>query len=122
MAVLAVMLSSIGTLETSILQFTRTLFSLGRGGALHPRFSKLHPRWRTPWIATLTITILGLVLLLLASTLPDVNTILKDSVHAIGFQVAFYYSLTISFYSLLEEVLVSIRWRDLRPGMKHADR
>jgi amino acid transporter len=72
MAVLAVMLRSIGTLETSILQFTRTLFSLGRGGALHPRFSKLHPRWRTPWIATLTITILGLVLLLLAlaSTLP----------------------------------------------------
>jgi amino acid transporter len=122
MAVLAVMLSSIGTLETSILQFTRTLFSLGRGGALHPHFSKLHPRWRTPWIATLTITILGLVLLLLGSTLPDVNTILKDSVHAIGFQVAFYYSLTISFYSLLEEVLVSIRWRDLRPGMKHADR
>ncbi|MEN3293734.1 MAG: hypothetical protein V7642_2987 [Burkholderiales bacterium] len=94
MAVLAVMLSSIGTLETSILQFTRTLFSLGRGGALHPRFAKLQPRWRTPWIATLTITILGLVLLLLASTLADINTILKDSVNAIGFQVAFYYSLT----------------------------
>jgi amino acid transporter len=94
MAVVAVMLSSIGTLETSILQFTRTLFSLGRGGALHPRFAKLQPRWRTPWIATLTITILGLVLLLLASTLADINTILKDSVNAIGFQVAFYYSLT----------------------------
>jgi amino acid transporter len=93
-AVLAVMLSSIGTLETSILQFTRTLFALGRGGALHPRYAKLHPRWRTPWIATLTITILGLVLLLLSSTFPNVNTILKDSVNAIGFQVAFYYSLT----------------------------
>ncbi|MEN3291130.1 MAG: hypothetical protein V7642_383 [Burkholderiales bacterium] len=94
MAVLAVMLSSIGTLETSILQFTRTLFALGRGGALHPRFAKLHPRWRTPWIATLSITVLGLILLFLASSFPNINTILKDSVNAIGLQVAFYYSLT----------------------------
>lgn len=93
MAVLAVMLSSIGTLETSILQFTRTLFAQSRQGALHPRFARLHPTWRSPWVATLTIAVLGLVFLFLSSYFPSVNTIIKDSVNAIGFQVAFYYSL-----------------------------
>lgn len=93
MAVLAVMLSSIGTLETSILQFTRTLFAQGRDGSLHPRYARLHAQWRTPWVATVTIAILGLAFLFLSSGFPSVNTIIKDSVNAIGFQVAFYYSL-----------------------------
>ena len=93
MAIIAVMLSSIGTLETSILQFTRTLFAQSRQGALHPRFARLHPTWRSPWVATLTITSLGLIFLFLSSYFPSVNTIIKDSVNAIGFQVAFYYSL-----------------------------
>jgi amino acid transporter len=93
MAVIAVMLSSIGTLETSILQFSRTLFAQGRDGSLHPRFAKLHPEWHTPWMATLTIAILGLVFLFLSSGFPSVNSIIKDSVNAIGFQVCFYYSL-----------------------------
>ena len=93
MAVLAVMLSSIGTLETSILQFTRTLFAQGRDGTLHPRYGKLHPSWRTPWVATLVIAVIGTTFLLLSSNFSSVNTIIKDSVNAIGFQVAFYYSL-----------------------------
>ena len=93
LAVLAVMLSSIGTLETSILQFTRTLFAQGRDGSLHPRYGKLHPTWRTPWVATLVIAVLGTSFLLLSSNFPTVNVIIKDSVNAIGFQVAFYYSL-----------------------------
>lgn len=93
MAVLAVVLSSIGTLETSILQFTRTLFAQGRDGVLHPRYARLHPSWRTPWTATLAIAMIGLTLLLLSSHFPTVNVIIKDSVNAIGFQVALYYSL-----------------------------
>jgi len=48
MAVVAVMLSTIGTLETSILQFTRTMYAKGRDGALHPRYAILHKSWKTP--------------------------------------------------------------------------
>lgn len=94
MAILAVMLSTIGTIETSILQFTRSMFAQARAGALHPRYAKLHSRWQTPWIATATITVLGLALLFLSSSLPSINAIIKDSVNVIGFQVALYYSLT----------------------------
>ena len=65
MAVLAVMLSTIGTLETSILQFTRTMYAKGRDGALHPRYAILHKSWKTPWVATSVIVVIGLVLLFL---------------------------------------------------------
>jgi amino acid transporter len=92
-AIVAVMLSTVGTLETSILQFTRTMYAEGRDGALHPRFALLHKTWKTPWVATALITLLGLVLLFLSSGFPSVNQIIKDSVNAIGFQVAFYYGL-----------------------------
>ncbi|MBX9586687.1 MAG: APC family permease, partial [Gammaproteobacteria bacterium] len=93
LAVFAVMLSSIGTLETSILQFTRTMYAKARDGALQPRYAILHKSWRTPWVATSVIVALGLALLFLSSYFPSINLIIKDSVNAIGFQVAFYYGL-----------------------------
>lgn len=94
LAVLAVMLSTVGTLETSIFQFTRTMFAKGRDGALHPRYAVLHSKWKTPWLATLVIMSIGLVLLFLSSFSSSVNSIIEVSVKAIGFQVAFYYGLT----------------------------
>ena len=93
MAVLSVMLSTVGTLETSILQFTRTMYAKGRDGALHPRYAVLHKSWRTPWVATAVITLVGLVLLFASSYFPSLGLLIKDSVNAIGFQVACYYSL-----------------------------
>jgi amino acid transporter len=92
-AIVAVMLSTVGTLETSILQFTRTLYAKGRDGTLHPRYASLHPAWRTPWAATAVITGFGLLLLFLSSFLPTVGQIIIDSVQSIGFQVALYYGL-----------------------------
>jgi amino acid transporter len=94
LAVVAIMLSTIGTLETSILQFTRTLFSMSRDKALPPRYSRLHPAYRTPWVATLLITGLGLALLFGSSYLDGIKTVIDDSINAVGFQVAFYYGLT----------------------------
>ncbi|MCB1111178.1 MAG: APC family permease [Chlamydiales bacterium] len=93
-AVLAVILSTIGTLETTILQFSRTMFAKGRDGILNPRYATLHSEWKTPWLATLTIMSIGLILLLVAAFSSTVNDILLVSVKAIGFQVAFYYGLT----------------------------
>ncbi len=93
-AVIAVMLSTVGTLETNILQFTRTLFAMARAGEFDPRYARLHARFRTPWLATLTVTGIGLVLLALSSWLPSIAVLMKDCVNAIGLQVAFYYSLS----------------------------
>ncbi len=93
LAIIAVMVSTVGTLETQILQFTRTMYAKGRDGALHPRYATLHPAWQTPWVATAVITGIGLVLIFLSSLMPTVGALIKVSVNAIGFQVACYYSL-----------------------------
>lgn len=94
MAVIAVMISTVGTLETTLLQFTRTMFAKGRSGILHPRYGRLHKEWKTPWVATLLIVVIGLILLFFSSFFPTVNKIIDISVKAIGFQVAFYYGLS----------------------------
>jgi len=93
-AIIAVLLSTVGTVETQMLQFTRTLFAKGRAGALHHRYSRLHPRWNTPHIAIFFIWIVGLLLLFISSYLPTINVILQDSITAIGFQICFYLGLT----------------------------
>jgi amino acid transporter len=93
-AIIAVLLSTVGTVETQMLQFTRTLFVKARDGALHPRYSRLHRRWRTPHIAIFFIWGSGLLLLFISSYLPTINMILQDSITALGFQICFYLGLT----------------------------
>ena len=94
LAVLSVILSSVGTLETTILQFTRTMFAKGRDKVLHPRYAKLHLSWNTPWVAILFIWAFGIVFLFLSSFFSTVSLIIKDSVNAIGLQASFYYGIT----------------------------
>ena len=85
--------ATVGTLETSILQFTRTVFAMGRDNVLPKRYAQLHQTYRTPWLATLLITVLGLLLLLLSSRLSGIKTVIGDSINALSFQIAFYYGL-----------------------------
>lgn len=94
LAVFCTILSTVGTIETQILQFSRSLFSMSRDGMLHPSYSKIHPQWQTPWVATIVIWALGMLLLFTSSYMPSVKSILSSSILAIGFQICFYMSLT----------------------------
>jgi amino acid transporter len=91
LAVVALMLSTIGTLETSILQFTRTMFSKSRDGLLHTRWAKIHQDWGTPYIATFLIATIGSVLLLASLSSKDVAEVMSQSINVIGVQAAYYY-------------------------------
>lgn len=93
LAVLSTILSTIGTIETQILQFSRSMFAMARDEMLHPRYAKIHPEWQTPWVATFVIWFLGVLLLFSSSYMPSVKTILQSSILAIGFQICFYMSL-----------------------------
>jgi amino acid transporter len=93
LAVLSTILSTIGTIETQILQFSRSVFAMARDEMLHPRYAKIHPEWKTPWMATLVIWFLGVLLLFGSSYMPSVKSILDSSILAIGFQICFYMSL-----------------------------
>ena len=94
LAVLSTILSTIGTIETQILQFSRSMFAMARDEMLHPRYAKIHPEWQTPWIATMVIWSLGVLILFCASYIPSVQQILESSILSIGFQICFYMSLT----------------------------
>jgi amino acid transporter len=93
LAVLSTILSTIGTIETQILQFSRGLFAMSRDQALHPRYARIHPTWQTPWVASLVIGGLGIALLAAASQMASVKAIVDSSVNAIGFHICFYMSL-----------------------------
>lgn len=93
LAVLSTILSTVGTIETQILQFSRSMFAMARDEMLHPRYAKVHPEWQTPWVATFVIWVLGVLLLFFSSYMPSVKMILESSILAIGFQICFYMSL-----------------------------
>lgn len=93
LAVVSTILSTIGTIETQILCFTRSMFSMSRADILHPRYANVHPVWRTPVVATAVIWVLGMVLLLASSFFETVNDILQSSLLAIGIQICFYMSI-----------------------------
>ncbi|MFE3627383.1 APC family permease [Streptomyces goshikiensis] len=91
--VLAVLLSTVATLNTSLIQATRTLFAMGRDRTLPPAFGRLHPRRQTPWTATAVVATVALVFTA-AVTLGSGAGLLADALSGIGLQIAFYYSLT----------------------------
>ena len=93
LAVLSTILSTIGTIETQILQFSRGMFAMARDNALHPRYARVHPEWQTPWVATGAIWALAVVLLFASSYMPTVKDILDKSVAATCFQICFYMSM-----------------------------
>jgi amino acid transporter len=94
LVVLATVLSTVGALETQILQFSRSMYSMARADVLPPFCAAVHRDWQTPWVATLVIWGLGLVLLFGASYMPSVAEILQSSIEAIGLQICFYMGLT----------------------------
>ena len=52
--VLGASVSMFGYLSGSMLGSPRTLFAFGRDGLLPATFGRVHPRFRTPWVAVLT--------------------------------------------------------------------
>ena len=89
----AVILSSIATLETTMLQFSRMLFAMGRDGAMPTAFGYVDARTQTPVRAMVVLVVLGLLLVWGSSLMPTVHQIILDSVNAVGVLVAYYYGL-----------------------------
>jgi amino acid transporter len=91
--IIAVMLSTVATLETTLIQVTRTLFAMSREHTLPKPFGRIHPKWRTPAFATGIIAVVSLGLFIGSNYLGSVSNILSDAISAIGLQIAIYYGL-----------------------------
>ncbi|MEU7568675.1 APC family permease [Streptomyces fradiae] len=91
--VLAVMLSTVATLETTLIQVTRTLFAMGRDRTVPAAFGRVHRRWNTPWVAVAVVGAVALALFVASNAFGSVGAILAGAVGAMGLQIAFYYGL-----------------------------
>jgi len=91
--VVAVLLSTVATLETQLIQVTRTMFSMGRDGTLARSFGKVHKKYKTPVFATVTITFVGIGLFVGSQFIGSLGTIMTDAIAAIGVQISIYYAL-----------------------------
>jgi amino acid transporter len=91
--VLAVVLSTVATLETTLIQVTRTLFAMGREHTLPKKLGTVHPRLKTPIVATAAVTVFSLALFIGSQFVGSVSSILTDAIDAIGLQICIYYSL-----------------------------
>lgn len=100
-ASVAVILSSIGNLETTMLQSSRAIYAMGRDRALPTSLSVIDAATQTPIRAMLVLIVSGVAIILGASFLPSIKLILSDSVDAVAVQVCFYYGLTgiVSFWA-----------------------
>ncbi|WP_025159280.1 APC family permease [Leifsonia aquatica] len=91
--VVAVALSTVATLETTLIQVTRTLFAMGRDHTVPSAFGRIHPKWRTPAFATLIVVGVSVILFLGSNFLGSVGDIMNNAILSIGLQIAFYYTL-----------------------------
>jgi amino acid transporter len=89
-----VVLSTIGTIETYIIQFSRVLFAKSRDNMAHEIFSRVHSKWLTPYYAIMSIWALGVFFIFLSSFVHSINELLSIIVLSIGIQFSFYVGLT----------------------------
>jgi amino acid transporter len=91
--VIAVMLSTIATLETTLIQVTRTLFAMARERTLPGGLGRILPVRQTPWIATIAVAVVSLGLFIGSNYIGSLGNVLTDAINAIGLQIAVYYGL-----------------------------
>jgi amino acid transporter len=92
--VLVVLTSTAASTQTTIMPTARTTLSMARWGALPAILGRIHPRFQTPSVATLlmgAISTVWTVTLLFAN---PAQSVLGDSITALGFLIAFYYGMT----------------------------
>jgi amino acid transporter len=92
-AILAILVSTIATIETQLLQCTRLLFSMARDRMIGQAMGRLHPHFQTPWLAGFAVAGVTLFLFAASATFPSVGALMTGLINAIGVQVACYYAL-----------------------------
>jgi amino acid transporter len=91
--VLMVLTSAAASTQTTILPTARTTLSMATYKALPRAFAKMHPRYLTPTVSTITMGAAS-ALLYLGLNYVSQGFVISDAVTAIGLFIAFYYGLT----------------------------
>ena len=91
---LMVLSSAAASTQTTILPTARTTLSMAVFKAIPGAFGKIHRRYLTPTVSTLTMGGVSIVLYVVMNYVSNGNSVIEDSVSALGVWIAFYYGLT----------------------------
>jgi len=92
--VLVVLTSTAASTQTTIMPTARTMLSMARWGALPASLARIHPRFATPSTSTLLMGAVSAVWTIALLVANPAQSVLGDSITALGFLIAFYYGLT----------------------------
>lgn len=89
---LAVLVSSASSLITTFLPTSRTLLAMAAYRAIPARFARLHPRHKTPMVATVAAGLGAGIFYAVLTFLSE--RVLTDTILSLGIMICFYYGLT----------------------------
>jgi amino acid transporter len=90
--IIAVLTSASASTQTTILPTARTTLSMAHWKAVTSALSRIHKSYLTPTVSTLGFGVLSVVITVVLLLLSE--SVLVDSVTAIGFPICFYYGFT----------------------------
>jgi amino acid transporter len=90
--IITVLTSASASTQTTILPTARTTLSMAHWKAVTSLLSRMHKRYLTPTVSTLGFGLLSIVITVPLLVLSE--SVLEDSITAIGFPICFYYGFT----------------------------
>ena len=91
---LMVLSSAAASTQTTILPTARTTLSMAVYKALPKSFARVHPRFLTPTVSTVTMGVISIIVYVGLNYTSNGIGVIGDAVIAIGLFIAFYYGLT----------------------------
>ena len=92
LVVLAVLTSALASTQTTILPASRTSLSMARAQAMPESLGRVHPRYLTPHVSTITIGVLATIWYVAVNSISE--NFLFDTLSALSLMIAFYYALS----------------------------
>jgi amino acid transporter len=92
--VFAVLTSTVATTQTTLLPAARISYAMSRDGVFPKVFGTVHPKFRTPALGTLVLSLIALFGIILTTLSTQANTVFNELVTNLGVLVAFYYGIT----------------------------